>query len=94
MYATGSIKRGFRAMNLGFCKWQKHFRSVVIKSYPQCSGDVVLLKCRGRTASYRGQKGLAVPDDLEILTCVGCGAEWEIEELSKKLDEVFQCQMT
>lgn len=63
---------------------------------PRCSecGSAVKLTARpGRTREYRPGVVLPIPDDFEIPTCVRCGEEFIIPEVSEpldaRLDQVF-----
>lgn len=57
----------------------------------QCGGALRLVTGPGRTVMDRGV-AYDLPDDLAILTCLACGAEWTDGATEEALDAVVRAQ--
>lgn len=55
----------------------------------ECGGPVKLLCEPGRTREYKRGVFFKIPHDFEIPTCIKCGEEFMIPEISEKLDALI-----
>jgi hypothetical protein len=61
-----------------------------MKCYACFQGEVVLKAEPGRTTRYKTIPNLAIPADLEMLTCDHCGERWFTPADAKRIDAAME----